>query len=65
MLFLKTFKDAKFTVDGSAFQHLLLCQRKNFCLMLSVHLAHSHMLILQTNYHTVMMLENGLSEVRH
>ena len=33
--------------------------------MLAVHLAHSHIIILQTNYHTVMTLENGLSEVRH
>jgi len=65
MLFLKTFKDAKFTVDGSAFQTFITLSTKNFCLMLSVHLAHSHMLILQTNYQTVMMLENGLSEVRH
>ena len=30
MLFLKTFKDAKFVVDGNAFQTLLLYQRKTF-----------------------------------
>ena len=35
MLFLKTLKDAKFTVDGSAFQTL---STKNFCLILAVHL---------------------------
>ena len=38
MLFLKTFKDAKFTVDGSAFQTFITLSTKNFCLMLAVHL---------------------------
>jgi len=38
MLFLKTFKDAKFTVDGSAFQTFISLSTKNFCLMLAVHL---------------------------
>ena len=38
MLFLKTFKDAKFTVDGSAFQTFNTLSTKNFCPMLAVHL---------------------------
>jgi len=38
MLFLKTFKDVKFTVDGSAFQTFITLSTKNFCLMLAVHL---------------------------
>ena len=38
MLFLKTFKDAKFVVDGNAFQAFITLSTKNFCLMLAVHL---------------------------
>jgi len=38
MLFLKTFKDAKFVVDGNAFQTFITLSTKNFCLMLAVHL---------------------------
>jgi len=38
MLFLKTFKDAKFAVDGNAFQTFITLSTKNFCLMLAVHL---------------------------
>jgi len=34
-LFLKTFKDAKFTVDGSALQTLINLSTKNFCLILA------------------------------
>ena len=34
MLFLKTFNDAKFTVDGSAFQTFITLSTKNFCLVL-------------------------------
>ena len=33
MLFLKTFKDAKFVVDGNAFQTIITLSTKNFCLM--------------------------------
>ena len=36
MLFLKTFKDAKFVVDGNAFQTFITLSTKNFCLMLAV-----------------------------
>ena len=40
MLFLKTFKDAKFVVDGNAFQTFIrpTLSTKNFYLMLAVHL---------------------------
>jgi len=38
MLFLKRFKDAKFVVDGNAFQTFITLSTKNFCLMLAVHL---------------------------
>ena len=38
MLFLKTFKDAKFVVDGNAFQTFITLSMKSFCLMLAVHL---------------------------
>ena len=38
MLFLKKFKDAKFVVDGNAFQTFITLSTKNFCLMLAVHL---------------------------
>jgi len=38
MLFLQTFKDAKFVVDGNAFQTFITPSTKNFCLMLAVHL---------------------------
>jgi len=38
MLFLKAFKDAKFVVDGNAFQTFITLSTKNFCLMLAVHL---------------------------
>ena len=38
MLFLKTFKDAKYTVDGCAFQTLITLSTKHFCLLLAVHL---------------------------
>ena len=38
MLFLKTFKDAKFIVDGNAFQTFITLATKNFCLMLAVNL---------------------------
>ena len=38
MLFLKTFKDAKFVVDGNAFQTFITLSTKNFFLMLAVHL---------------------------
>ena len=38
MLFLKTFKDAKFVVDGNAFQTFITLSTKNFCLMLAVEL---------------------------
>jgi len=38
MLFPKTFKDAKFTVNGNAFQTFITLSTKNFCLMLAVHL---------------------------
>ena len=38
MLFLKTFKDAKFVADGNAFQTFITLSTKNFCLMLAVHL---------------------------
>jgi len=31
MLFLKTFKDAKFAVDGNAFQTFISLSTKNFC----------------------------------
>jgi len=34
----KTFKDAKFVVDGNALQTFITLSRKNFCLMLAVHL---------------------------
>jgi len=37
-VFLKTFKDVKFTVDGNAFQTFITLSSKNFCLMLAVHL---------------------------
>jgi len=36
MLFLKTFKGAKFVVDGNAFQTFITLSTKNFCLMLAV-----------------------------
>jgi len=36
MLFLKTFKDAKFVVDGNAFQTFITLSTKNFCLMLAL-----------------------------
>jgi len=36
MMFLKTFKDGKFTVNGSAFQTFITPSTKNFCLMLAV-----------------------------
>jgi len=36
MLFLKHFKDVKFTVDGSTFQTFITPSAKNFSLMLSV-----------------------------
>jgi len=42
MLFLKTFKDAKFLVDGNAFQTFITLSTKNFCLMLAVYLAVHH-----------------------
>ena len=42
MLFLKTFKDAKFVVDGNAFQTFITLSTKNFCLMLAVYLAVHH-----------------------
>jgi len=35
MLFLKTFKDAKFVVDGNAFQTFITLSTKTFCLMLN------------------------------
>ena len=38
MLFLKTYKDAKFVVDGNAFQTFITLSTKNLCLMLAVHL---------------------------
>ena len=38
MLFLKTVKDAKFVVDGNAFQTFITLSTKSFCLMLAVHL---------------------------
>ena len=38
MLFLKTYKDAKFVVDSNAFQTFITLSTKNFCLMLAVHL---------------------------
>jgi len=38
VLFLKTFRDVKFTVDGSAFQTYITLSTKKFCLMLAVHL---------------------------
>jgi len=38
MLLLKTFKDAKFVVDGNAFQTFITLSTKNLCLMLTVHL---------------------------
>jgi len=38
ILFLKTFKDAKFVVDANAFQTFITLSTKNFCLMLAVHL---------------------------
>jgi len=34
----KTFKDVKFTVDGTAFQTSITLSTKNLCLMLAVHL---------------------------
>ena len=34
----KTFRDVKFTVDGSAFRTFITLSTKNFCLMLAVHL---------------------------
>ena len=34
----KTFKDAKFVVDGNAFETFITLSTKNFCLMLTVHL---------------------------
>ena len=36
MLFLKTFKDAKFVVNGNAFETFITLSTKNFCLMLAV-----------------------------
>ena len=33
-----TFKDVKFTVDGSAFQTYITVSTKNFCIMLAMHL---------------------------
>jgi len=38
MVFLKTFKDAKFVVHGNTFQTFITLSTKNFCLMLAVHL---------------------------
>jgi len=38
MLFMKTFKDVKFTVDDSALQKHSLLSTKKFCLMLAVYL---------------------------
>jgi len=38
MLFLITFRDAQFTVDGSALQTFITLSTKNFCLILAVHL---------------------------
>ena len=35
VLFLKTFKDVKFTVDGSAFETFITPSTKNYCLMLA------------------------------
>jgi len=38
MLFLQTFQDVKFAIDGSAFQTFpITLSTKNFCLMLAVH----------------------------
>jgi len=42
MLFLKTFKDATFVVDGNAFQTFITLSTRNFCLMLAVYLAVHH-----------------------
>ena len=42
MLFLKTFKDAKFVVDGNAFQTFTTLSTKNFCLMLAMHYPYAH-----------------------
>ena len=42
MLFLKTFKDAKFVVDGNAFQTFTTLSTKNFCLMLAMHYPYVH-----------------------
>jgi len=38
MLCPKTFKDAKFVVDGNVFQTFITLSTKNFCLMLAVRL---------------------------
>ena len=42
MLFLKTFKDAKFVVDGNAFQTFITLSTKNFCLMLAMYYPYVH-----------------------